>query len=328
MTGINTVYIHPIVLLSISDHYTRLQHNKNNTNNSKVVTQLFGILFGTCNNSPNNNNNNIAIFDCIDVLYGYDEQLHNDIELYQTCLSNYNIVGYYTNNNDNDNTHHYNIVQQLHNKKYLNNDYIIKIQVNDLQQVIYDNSTDELSFNILSHKLADGSLTKLNYTLQLDDTERIVCLNNTLQSSNDNHTSQIINHYDTVQQSVNTLSSKLRSILQYIQNTQQDSNKQLTPEDIDILNQLQSVTQQSLVNDKQSLDNGYYSNMCDLLSLQCISEMTQGMSHIYDVNDKFTATHNSLNRRNKHEIGVYSDDSNDYSFRQNILQQLQFSSFI
>ena len=290
----NELCVHPLILVSISDHYTTILHQSATNTNSVAA----GLIFGTIND------NVLDALDTIEIPCTFTgntvtvrhEQLQHDIELYIACYPSYQCIGFYTTSNN-----RY-LNESVGNATYqyqLNKHHTIYLYLDVVQSMNKSNVSlhTQLPIKLSQYTFDNIQFIDIPYTIKSDASERIVCVYNSMNGGSGNKLMQLQSHYNTLQHSVQSLNLRLQAIIQYLQN--KSTITQLSHDDITALLDIHSLAQQHTIINPQQHNIQYNTEYCDALMLQYQAELTSGTSTLTDVVDKYSLIQQSIMQAKK-----------------------------
>ncbi|KAG1473937.1 hypothetical protein G6F56_000656 [Rhizopus delemar] len=275
-----SISVHPLVLLNISDHYTRtkLQYPTVVENG-----RVFGALLAS------QSGRDIDIVNSFELFYrtveNESETLDKPFLLYKLeqlkqVFPALDFMGWYTIG-----AQPTELDLKLHEQFLTVNESSLFLQLNP---AALTNGTKQFPIDIYEPimDMAEGGHTRLafikaSYKLETGEAERIAVDHVAKPSSTTSDT--IISHLTTQRNAIAMLHSRIQFLHQYLQ----DMNAGLVPIDHDILRQISSTCKRSTVLEKQAFQNQFSTEYNDVLLVAYLASITKGLNSVNDLTDKF-----------------------------------------
>jgi len=284
------VYLHPLVIINISDHYTRAKVQR--TPKDKTVPRVIGALYGTQEGRRVEirtsfefiyepaENNNVTID---------SEYVQRKIEQYAQVFPNYEVLGWYS-TGDSILAEDTNIHQQV--MAFNDSPLFLLCGVNfknakDIPLYIYESK--------VVSKDNEQTLTwaEITYKIETEESERISVdfVNRMEKSSTD--VSALVPHFATLSNAVEMLNNRIQILIQYLEHVKAGK----IPVNHKLMRQINSLIHRLPAVDSPKFTNEYINELNETLMIAYMAVMTKGTNQLNDVVDKFNTTYEKRGRR-------------------------------
>ncbi|KAG1517117.1 hypothetical protein G6F53_001620 [Rhizopus delemar] len=258
-----SISVHPLVLLNISDHYTRIRlQNPSIIENGRV----FGALLAS------QSGRDIDIVNSFELPFQLAEDGVNHL-LDKTFL-----------------LYKLDQLKQVFPTLDFMGWYSIGIQPTELDLKLHEQQFD-IEFYEPIMDMVDGNYTRLvfiktSYKLETGEAERIAIDHVAKPSSTTSDTSlgnALVSHLTTQRNAIAMLHSRIQFLHEYLQ----DVKSGLMPVDHNLLRQISSVCKRSTVLEKKAFDDQFSTEYNDVLLVAYLASITKGLNIVNDLTDKF-----------------------------------------
>ncbi|OZJ03456.1 hypothetical protein BZG36_02738 [Bifiguratus adelaidae] len=293
------VSLHTLVLLNISDHYTRtkVQHRGKD---QKVIGALLGTQTGR----------EIEIFNSFELLFSQDEAANIDInkqffitkeEQFKQVFPQYDFLGWYT-------VGAKPTVQdrEVHKQFYDQNESPLFLLLNPASFVL---GAKELPVTIYETliDIVDGEaqtfFIEAPYKIDTGEAERIaidhVSKPNVTINSGTGGTSSLNSLLTTQRNAINMLHIRLKLLHKYVE----DVKNGTIPPDYEVLRRIASLCTRLPTRDSIELKDEYMTEFNDVLLTTYLATLTKGVNSVNEMVDKFNVVNNVGSRRGRNPVG-------------------------
>ncbi|KAG1055131.1 hypothetical protein G6F43_002901 [Rhizopus delemar] len=281
-----SISVHPLVLLNISDHYTRIRlQNPSIIENGRV----FGALLAS------QSGRDIDIVNSFELPFqlaedGVNHLLDKTFLLYKLdqlkqVFPTLDFMGWYSIG-----IQPTELDLKLHEQFLGVNESSLFLQMNPAALV---NGTKQFPIEIYEPMMdmVDGNYTRLvfiktSYKLETGEAERIAIDHVAKPSSTTSDTSlgnALVSHLTTQRNAIAMLHSRIQFLHEYLQ----DVKSGLMPVDHNLLRQISSVCKRSTVLEKKAFDDQFSTEYNDVLLVAYLASITKGLNIVNDLTDKF-----------------------------------------
>ncbi|KAG1461665.1 hypothetical protein G6F55_003435 [Rhizopus delemar] len=281
-----SISVHPLVLLNISDHYTRIRlQNPSIIENGRV----FGALLAS------QSGRDIDIVNSFELPFqlaedGVNHLLDKTFLLYKLdqlkqVFPTLDFMGWYSIG-----IQPTELDLKLHEQFLGVNESSLFLQMNPAALV---NGTKQFPIEIYEPimDMVDGNYTRLvfiktSYKLETGEAERIAIDHVAKPSSTTSDTSlgnALVSHLTTQRNAIAMLHSRIQFLHEYLQ----DVKSGLMPVDHNLLRQISSVCKRSTVLEKKAFDDQFSTEYNDVLLVAYLASITKGLNIVNDLTDKF-----------------------------------------
>ncbi|KAG1375190.1 hypothetical protein G6F61_008678 [Rhizopus arrhizus] len=281
-----SISVHPLVLLNISDHYTRIRlQNPSIIENGRV----FGALLAS------QSGRNIDIVNSFELPFqlaedGVNHLLDKTFLLYKLdqlkqVFPTLDFMGWYSIG-----IQPTELDLKLHEQFLGVNESSLFLQMNPAALV---NGTKQFPIEIYEPMMdmVDGNYTRLvfiktSYKLETGEAERIAIDHVAKPSSTTSDTSlgnALVSHLTTQRNAIAMLHSRIQFLHDYLQ----DVKSGLMPVDHNLLRQISSVCKRSTVLEKKAFNDQFSTEYNDVLLVAYLASITKGLNIVNDLTDKF-----------------------------------------
>ncbi|KAI9256892.1 maintenance of mitochondrial structure and function-domain-containing protein [Sporodiniella umbellata] len=291
-----SISVHPLVLLNISDHYTRTKlQNPSIVQNGRVFGALLASQSGRSIDIVNSfelchkgKENKTEVLD--------KEFLTYKLEQLKQVFPTLDFMGWYTIGTQPTDTD-----LSLHDQFLSINESSLFLQLNPTALVegtkhfpidIYEPIMD-IKDNGHTHL----AFVKMPYRLETGEAERIAIDHVAKPSSATSDTTlgnTLISHMITQRNAIAMLHSRIQFLHQYLQ----DVDSGLAPINHDILRQISSSCKRSTVLEKQAFQDQFSTEYNDVLLVAYLGSITKGLNSVNDLTEKFNLV-NGMNPMNQ-----------------------------
>lgn len=299
------VYLHPLVIINISDHYTRAKVQL--TPKDKTIPRVIGALYGT------QEGRRIEIRTSFEFVYEVDastgnividvEYVQRKTEQYAQVFKNYEILGWYSTGDS------IRSVQDslLHQQVMAFNDSPLFLlcgtnykNAKDIPLYIYES---KLATSHAEASTTSGGATssaaplftwaELTYKIETEESERISVdfVNRMEKASSD--VSALVPHFATLSNAVDMLNDRIQILIQYLENVKCGK----APVNHKLMRQINSLIHRLPAVDSPKFINEYINELNETLMITYMATMTKGANQLNDVVDKFNTTYEKRGRR-------------------------------
>lgn len=279
------IHLHPLVVLSLADHYTR-----EISQNPKGSRRCVGLLFGQQEGRV------VRILETVEMAFREEvkgqpileqEAVETDMELFSEAYANYECLGWYSSGSS---ITPYDYVLQKQLTKYNERPLFLLMDPSatggrDLPLTLYEERT---------HVVADqasSEFVKTEYTVQADEAERIVVTYAAKVVNQEEAGSAVISHYTTMIKSVESLKNRVRAVHQFLLDVQSGKVDMSRQQDQQILRDIKGLCHRLPVMTQDQFRSDLLAEYNDALLVTYLSSMTKGTQLMADVQDKFSVVH-------------------------------------
>ncbi|KAI8090059.1 maintenance of mitochondrial structure and function-domain-containing protein [Halteromyces radiatus] len=294
-----SISIHPLVLLNISDHYTRSKLQNPTTVN------IYGALLAQQSGRD------------IDIIHSFEFSLQQDgksidqvymstkLEQMKQVFPELDFMGWYTTG-----TTPTELDLIIHEQFLSRNESSLFLQLDpsaitgehhkSLPVGMYESLYDT------NHELHKLMFVKTPYKIETNEAERIAVdhVAKPDMSSIDSSLGSSLASYMTTQKNAVIM---LHARLQFLQKYLQDTKTGAIPTDHDILRQISSICSRSPVIDQSIFDDQFSREYNDVLLVGYLASITKGINTINDLVDKFNLAHGTTNLPRTQQAGSSSN---------------------
>eukprot|EP00735_Rhodelphis_limneticus_P014382 TRINITY_DN8401_c0_g1::TRINITY_DN8401_c0_g1_i1::g.29128::m.29128 TRINITY_DN8401_c0_g1::TRINITY_DN8401_c0_g1_i1::g.29128 ORF type:complete len:305 (+),score=37.70,sp/Q54C92/CSN6_DICDI/46.98/6e-84,MitMem_reg/PF13012.1/1.4e-22,JAB/PF01398.16/1.4e-18,DIPSY/PF11763.3/0.024,RepA_C/PF04796.7/0.16 TRINITY_DN8401_c0_g1_i1:55-969(+) len=291
------ISLHPLVLINISEHYTRIkaQHGSN-------PVRVIGILLGV------QSGRNVEIFNSFEL--DYELQMGKLIlnrafltkrqELYKKTFPDYDLLGWYSSGasvTDDDIEIHKQFLDYNESPLYLllNPDGKVpgatnsQSSVQDLPVAIYESEVKTV------HETLTTVLTRCTYRIETGDSERIAVdhVARLVTHSTSDASHSLTQHLTGQHSAVNMLAQRIKILREYVAAVKTGQ----VPANHKILRQIASVAHRLPALDTPEFSQASLSEYNDSLLVMHLTAITNGICATNDLMDKFSLVHDKSRAR-------------------------------
>ncbi|KAI8062850.1 COP9 signalosome subunit 6 [Gongronella butleri] len=286
------ISIHPLVLLNVSDHYTRTK-----LQNPSAVG-IYGALLAQQSGRDIDIINSFELNVNADTMTIDQDYLSTKLDQLKQVFPHLDFMGWYTVGEAptaldiklHDQVLHRNessLFLQLNPQSLNGGDHASKMGATmpvDLYESMYEVHEDRPRLVFV----------KTSYRIETNDAERIAVdhvAKPDMSSTETSLSSSLLSSLTTQKNALSMLHSRLVFLQQYLQ----DVKSGVVPTDHEILRQVSSICLRSPVTDQLAFDDQYSREYNDILLIGYLASLTKGINHINDLVDKFNLTQSSYN---------------------------------
>eukprot|EP01129_Flabellula_baltica_P001991 TRINITY_DN11871_c0_g1_i1.p1 TRINITY_DN11871_c0_g1~~TRINITY_DN11871_c0_g1_i1.p1 ORF type:complete len:305 (+),score=62.89 TRINITY_DN11871_c0_g1_i1:39-917(+) len=278
------ISLHPLVIINISDHYTREKVNKKEDN-----TRVYGALLGV------QKGRHVEIFNSFAfLLHGTDGSRKIDVNYFEEKISqfqkvyeDYELLGWYTTGS----------VQpgdmEVHQQIMEFNEAPLLLMLDPNP----DPNSRELPISILETelRLTDNEpvleFAKVAYSIETTDAERIA-VDHVANASDTSPESMLISYLMNIYKAINMLNSRVATIMKFVE---MQKNGTL-PMDLRILRRVKALCQMLPVVDSIEFQQDFLNEYNDTLLVTYLATITKTSNTLNDLIDKFNVTYDQHTR--------------------------------
>jgi len=287
-TGALNLMLHPVVIINISDHWTRVKVQSRKPN-PRVIGALVGIQTGR----------NLEIFNSFELPYEIKddkviiktEYLNTKSEQFKKVFKDYEFMGWYSTGHGivpADMDIHKQISEFNENPLYLQLNTQITSAMRELPIFIYESEL----------RILDDSPTHLfvrvPYKIETGEAERISVDHIARITTTGSGTgSSLTAHMTAVHNAITMLNQRIKILLTYLEATKAGK----VPTDHGLLRKVVSLVNQLPAIDTQQFQQEFINEYNDALLVTYLASMTKGSNTINEMIDKFNVTYDRSSRR-------------------------------
>ncbi|KAI9310169.1 maintenance of mitochondrial structure and function-domain-containing protein [Dichotomocladium elegans] len=279
-----SISIHPLVLLNISDHYTRAKlQDPENASKGEVYGALLAQQSGR----------DIDVINSYEIPVPHEGQvnlayLSSKTEQLKQVFPNLDFMGWYTIG-----TSPTEADLKLQEQFLQVNESAIFLQLDpssgtrDFPVHIYESTLDIID------QQARLVFVKAPYHVETNEAERVAVDHVAKPSSSGGEaslSSALVSHLTTQRNAIAMLHSRVRFLCQYLQ----DIVDGKVPRDHDLLRQTASVVRRSPLMDNNEFNEQFATEMNDVMLVAYLTTITKGINAMNDLVDKFNLAHGSI----------------------------------
>ncbi|KYR01770.1 Mov34/MPN/PAD-1 family protein [Tieghemostelium lacteum] len=284
-----SIDLHPLCIINISDHYTRVKVESGSSN-----TRVIGVIQGI------QNGRNVEIFNSFELVYtmvdgamvldfGYLKQKQ---EQFKKVFPTYDLLGWYSTGNKvtkDDLLIHKQILELNESPLYLMLDTVaVALQTTkDLPIVIYESEL---------HIINDVPTTlfvKSPYKIQTGEAERIGVNHIAKVTPGGSEGSGLSTHLYSMHNAISMLNIRVNLLSQYLKAVKEKK----VPYEHGILRQVASLCNQLPTISTQEFNNQFLQEYNDVLLVTYLASITRDSTLINDAIDKYLITHEKQTKR-------------------------------
>lgn len=281
VTSTNEVLLHPLVIVNITDHFTRLNVNAAKGTRVRAVGALLG----------QQTNRRVEIFTSFEGMIKDNGELDAEFmkerkDMFNQVFPTYEILGWYATGSS------------LSTEDLASINRPIRDAFNDSPFVLLMDTTVGRNSKVLpvyiyetllkhqaQGKEATATLQKVRYLIESEETERIgVDMAMHVDAAGEN-TSTLVPHAERLQTAVGMLNERISVLVKYLERVKAGA----VPPDYEVLRRISSVCHQLPCADSPSFQAAFQSDYDDALLVTYLSEMTKGTAALSDVVEKSAA---------------------------------------
>jgi len=287
-SGALNVMLHPVVIVNISDHFTRTKV-QNKKSNPRVIGALVGIQTGR----------NLEIFNSFELPYEIkddkviikNQYLNTKSEQLKQVFPDYEFMGWYSTGQGivpADMEIHKQISEFNENPLYLQLNTQITSAMRELPIHMYESEL----------RIVDDSPTqlfvKVPYKIETGEAERISVDHIARITTTPGGTgSSLTAHMTAVYNAITMLNQRIKILLNYLEATKLGK----VPVDHGLLRRVASLVNQLPAIDTQQFQQEFINEYNDALMVTYLAAMTKGANNINEMIDKFNVTYDRSSRR-------------------------------
>ncbi|KAI9209276.1 maintenance of mitochondrial structure and function-domain-containing protein [Polychytrium aggregatum] len=287
------ITLHPLVIMNISDHYTRItvQRQTDMPDQSPSVQLVMGALLGTQNGREIEIFNSFEIpCSAVDGSYVMNKAYFiSKRDQFNQVFPTYDVLGWYSTGLAPTSTE-----LNLHQQMSELNEGLLYLQLNPTAIV----TSKELPINVyesvidLVNGQAQTFFTKSDYKVETADAERIA-VDHVAHASNSGQGSTTINQLTSQRNAVQMLHTRIKLLKQYVT----DVKSGVIPVDHVVLRQISSLVRRLPVIETPEFQEELMIEYSDSLLISYIATLTKGANILNDTIDAFNFAGFNGNRR-------------------------------
>jgi len=277
------IQIHPLVVMSIADHYTRDIALK-----AKSKKRVIGALAGQ------QNGRDVNVLESFEIAFNLDKNGHieydkksfaADLDLFKEAYPTYEMLGWYSTGAKID---PYDL--EIHKMMTTYNERPLYLLLNpnppedarDIPITVY-----ETEVRVVSKDKTVTEFAKTSFKVTADEAERITVVHCAkVVGADDNSGSAVTSHYSTLGKAIQQLSQRVHVLRAYLQEVASGSE---SPNQ-DILRQIKGLTKRLPTMESTEFKEEFLNEYNDAMLVTYLATVTQGLNSINDVVDKFNVT--------------------------------------
>ena len=289
------VNVHPLVLINISDHYTRVKVKRLSA--QKEVPRVFGVLFGVQNGLV------VDIFESTEMVYNIDEStgkvnfdgdfLEKKKDLMTQIFPSFEILGWYATGSE---ISKGDLITHKAFGEFNENPLYLLIKPDELSQ-----DEEALPISLFETRTQmnteDGSANMIfvNVDFKIDaiEPERI-CVDHIAQQTPSGNEPAIVPHLKSLRSAVGTLVSRVETLRNFLSATQQgkiEKHHALIRQAISLCNQLPLLESEALSGELLKEAN-------DTMLVSYLSSITNCSGRLHEVMGKYSEAYTDQHLRN------------------------------
>lgn len=285
-SGSFSISLHPLVIINISDHWTRDRVHKD-VPNPRAIGALFGTQTGR----------EVEIMNSFELVYNevdghvvFDTEFFTQrTEQFKTVYKELEFLGWYSTGSiptEADLVLHKQIMEYNENPLYLTLDPLHSSQTREIPINIYESLLQIVNNN------AELKFVKVPYTIETLDAERIA-VDHVAHTQSGLETSTVVPHLSGLHNAIKMLHSRIRIILTFLEATK----KGQIPKDPALLRQIASLCNLLPAIESPDLKNDFFVEYNDTLLITYLATITKGTNSINELIDKFNVAYDKHSRK-------------------------------
>ncbi|KAF2075473.1 hypothetical protein CYY_003209 [Polysphondylium violaceum] len=284
------VDLHPLVIINISDHYTRNKVESNNNNPTRVMGVILGVQNGRnveiCNSFE-------AVYTTVDNTIVLDlDYLKKKQEQFKKVFPTYELLGLYTTGHQvtsEDILLHKQIIELNESPLYLMLDTaaVLSEATKDLPIVIYESEL---------HIVNDSPTTlfvKTNYKIQTGEAERIGVNHIAKVTPSGSEGSGLSTHLYSMHNAITMMNMRVKVLSQYLTSVKEKK----VPFEHAVLRQIASLCNQLPAINTEEFNQSYLQEYNDVLLVTYLASITKTSSLLNETIDKYLISHERQGKR-------------------------------
>jgi len=277
------IQIHPLVVMSIADHYTRDIALK-----AKSKKRVIGALAGQ------QNGRDVNVLESFEIAFNIDKNGHvdfdkktfqADLDLFKEAYPTYEMLGWYSTGAKVD---PYDL--EIHKMMTTYNERPLYLLLNpnpaddtrDIPISVY-----ETEVRVVNKDKTVTEFAKTSFKVTADEAERITVVHCAkVVGTDDSSGSAVTSHYTTLGKAISQLSQRVHLLRAYLQDVASSSE----PANQDILRQIKGLTKRLPTMESSEFKEEFLNEYNDAVLTTYLATITQGLNSINDVVDKFNIT--------------------------------------
>jgi len=278
------VALHPLVIINITDHYTRFKIQQGQEN-PQVKGALLGVQSGR----------SVEIFNSFELLFNGNEldveYFQEKTEQFKQVFPNLDFLGWY-NTSQKPTEEHTRIHQQFvpfnEGPLYLQLDPLISPTAKDLPIVVFE------SYLEISGENRKMSFVEIPYKIETGEAERLAVnhVANLSDSGNPNE-SKLTSTLSSQKNAIRMLHVRAKTLLVYLQ----DVKAGKVPVDHHILREIGSLCNRLPITESDSFKEDLVKEYNDVLLVSYLATITKGLNSTHEMIEKFNVIHERMGKK-------------------------------
>jgi COP9 signalosome complex subunit 6 len=286
------IKLHPLVLINISDHFTRAKVQQ--TDNTNKQPRVIGALYGT------QEGRTVEIRTSFELIYSHDEsgKIILDTEYvtrkktqYEQVFPKYEVLGWYSTSDTilpGDDLIHAQIMEFNDSPLFLTLSTNFSSKMKELPLTLYESSVQ------LVDDTKHIQFTKIPYKIETEESERIgVDHVANLEAGAGTVTSTLVPHLASMQNAVKMLMDRVSVIIKYLELVKENK----VPQDTKLLRQISSLAHRLPAVDSPKFSSDFTNELNETLMITYLATITKGTHLFNELIDKYNVTYEKRGRR-------------------------------
>jgi len=286
--GTMDVHIHPLVVMSLADHYTRekLQNKKD---------RAVGLLFGKQKGQV------VTVFESFELANldakTLEEFEKGELEIFKQIYPDYECVGWYSTGDkvrDGDKKMHQSVTKSVEEEKEGSADWRSERPLYVLLDPSPKEDQRDLPLQVFEEavKIIDSKKTtefvKSSFRLTSDEAERVTVVHcaRVITGDEGKEQSAVTSPYTTLKKAITSLNERLRILHRFLEDVQKGKVKA----DQKTLRRIKALCQRLPTMDTQSFRDDYFSEYNDALLVTYLASVTKSQSLLNSLVENFNMT--------------------------------------
>eukprot|EP00761_Pharyngomonas_kirbyi_P013253 gb/GECH01013280.1/.p1 GENE.gb/GECH01013280.1/~~gb/GECH01013280.1/.p1 ORF type:complete len:312 (+),score=78.34 gb/GECH01013280.1/:1-936(+) len=278
------IYLHPLVILNISDHHTRVKMRDGlGGTKDKDGYRIVGILLGTQDGPNIHLRTSFEVPSVIEdgTIKMETEYIEKKSSQYKEVFPDYEILGWYSTGtcvSEGDTKTQKELMNFNENPLFLLCGTDLDSRPRDLPITIYEGIVN------LSGDTANIMFAKTNYDIDTEESERVSTENiANVRDSAETSGSSLVPHISSLENAIFMLNNRVEAITQYLQAVQDEK----VEVDYDVLRQVSSVVNRLPTVDSPKFTSEFKTELNESLLIAYLSTLTKGTNQLNELTDKF-----------------------------------------
>jgi len=288
------VYLHPLVIINISDHYTRVKVNTQAPKKGAKAEDIrvIGCLYGT------QEGRRIEVRTSFEIVYSLVEgkvvidsdYVSEKIAQYGQVFQKYEVLGWYSTGDQrlpSDDAIHEQVTLFNDNPLYLLVGVNINTDAKEIPLSLFEPTV------VVENNKQQINWASIPYKIETDEAERIGVDFVNKMEKNSNQSSTLVPHFATLYNAVNMLTERVQIITKYLEQVKNGT----IPVDHKVLRQISSLSHRLPAVESTKFKNDYMNELNESLLITYMASMTKGTNVLNEVVEKFNVTYERRGRR-------------------------------